>query len=195
MTGDGRGRLQAFEGPKVAHVVRCVCRRGVEFGGADVKFEEFIEGTEYESDVREIPLQEMLAFAELYDRQVIHVGPVPYESGADAGGTVIASGYLGFAVTWQLWLDVGVFGEDAVAGVALEHARWVRPVQPGMRVRAKVRVARTWVSRKGKGMVQLQLRLVDGDDEELLSFATIAILSRKEAVRGSGSDGMQVELR
>jgi acyl dehydratase len=153
-----------------------------------VKYEEFVEGTEYESDERVVSLGEMLAFAELYDRQAIHVGasaqrpvadgPVADRPAADRCAPVIASGYLGLAVTWQLWLDIGVFGEDAVAGVALEHARWVRPMEPGVRVRARVRVTRTWVSSKGKGMVQLQLHLVDGADE-LLSFETVAVMARR----------------
>jgi acyl dehydratase len=149
-----------------------------------VKYEEFVEGTEYESDERVVSLGEMLAFAERYDRQAIHVGASADGRGADRpvadrGAPVIASGYLGLAVTWQLWLDVGVFGEDAVAGVALEHARWVRPMEPGVRVRARVRVTRTWVSSKGKGMVQLQLQLVDGVDDELLSFETVAVMARR----------------
>lgn len=149
-----------------------------------MKYEEFVEGTEYESAERAVSLGEMLAFAELYDRQAIHVGAPADGAGADGlgsyrGAPVIASGYLGLAVTWQLWLDVGVFGEDAVAGVALERARWVRRMEPGVRVRARVRVARTWVSSKGKGMVQLQLRLVDGADDQLLSFETVAIMARR----------------
>ncbi len=143
-----------------------------------MKYEEFVEGTEYESAERIVSLREMLAFAELYDRQAIHVGVPADGQDTNRGAPVIASGYLGLAVTWQLWLDIGVFGEDAVAGVALEHARWVRPMEPGVRVRARVRVTRTWVSSKGKGMVQLQLHLVDGADE-LLSFETVAVMARR----------------
>lgn len=144
-----------------------------------MKFEEFVEGVEYESAERVVSLAEMLAFAELYDRQAIHVGAPADGQDTNRRTPVIASGYLGLAVTWQLWLDLGVFGEDAVAGVALERARWARPMEPGVRARARVRVARTWVSSKGKGMVHLHLRLLDDADEELLSFETVAVMARR----------------
>ena len=144
-----------------------------------MKFEEFVEGTAYESEERAVPVEEMVAFAERYDRQAIHVGTPSGATGPGRPDHVIASGYLGLAVAWQQWLDVGVFGDDAVAGVALDSARWVRPMEPGVRVRTRVRVGRTWVSSKGKGMVQLQLQLVDGAGDELLSFETIAIMARR----------------
>ena len=144
-----------------------------------MKFEEFRPGQEFVSPSRSVTREEIIAFAESYDRQRMHVD----DDFARAGtfGDVIASGFMSLAITWQLWLDSGVQGDDGRGGLALEACRWFKPLRPDTDVHAHATIVETRISSAGHGIVTYRLSLRDRDDTELVVFTTVGIMARSEA--------------
>jgi acyl dehydratase len=143
-----------------------------------VRFEEFIVGQTFVSDARLVSREEIVEFARRYDNQPLHVDPVAAKDGLF--GDVIGSGYMGLAIAWQLWLSTGAQGSDGRAGVALENAKWLRPMLPGAVVRAEIRVADRWLTSKGHGMIRLAFRLHEDGGSDLLTFETVGIMARAD---------------
>lgn len=147
-----------------------------------MKFEEFSVGQTFTAGPRTVTRDEIIGFAERYDRQPLHVDPEAAKEGLF--GDVIGSGYMGIAIAWQLWLDTGAQGSDGRAGVALEKGRWFRPITHDMVVWADITVTATTVSSKGHGLVTLAFVLREAEAGPVLSFETVGILARAEPVRG-----------
>lgn len=143
-----------------------------------MKFEEFEVGRTFTSGPRTVRREEIVGFAERYDRQPLHVDPEAAKDGLF--GDVIGSGYMGLAIAWQLWLDTGGQGTDGRAGVALEKGRWFKPITPGMVVWADITIADKRLSSKGQGLVTLAFLLREDGGDPLLSFETVGIMARAE---------------
>lgn len=143
-----------------------------------MRFEEFVVGQTFVSDARPVSREEIVEFARRYDNQPLHVDPDAAKDGLF--GDVIGSGYMGLAIAWQLWLATGAQGSDGRAGVALENAKWLRPMLPGTVVRAEIRVADCWLTSKGHGMIRLAFRLHEDGGSDLLTFETVGIMARAD---------------
>ncbi|HZQ28207.1 MAG TPA: MaoC/PaaZ C-terminal domain-containing protein [Acidimicrobiales bacterium] len=142
-----------------------------------MKFEDFKEGQEFVSGTRTVSQDEMIEFARRYDNQPMHTDPAA--AAASPFGGLIASGFMTLAVAWQLWLDMGLQGEDGRGGIAMERVRWYKPLRPGDTVRATVTIGEHRVSSKGHGIVNWAFMLRDEAGEPMLSFDTTGILARR----------------
>jgi len=153
-----------------------------------MKFEDLVVGFEIRSPLRAVSRHEITAFAELYDRQPIHLG------GANSPDAlfddIIGSGFMTLALTWQLWLDCGIQGTDGLGGLGLEDCRWHRALRPDTSVQGHFTIAGKRVSSTGLGIVTYAMRLNEIDrstDSELclVEFTTIGIMARRDANRPS----------
>jgi acyl dehydratase len=143
-----------------------------------VKFEDFHAGQEFTSAPYTVERGEMQAFSSRYDPQPIHVDDDTGKAGPY--GDVIGSGFLSIALAWRLWLDLGVQGDDGIAGLGLDGLRWRRPLLAGTTVRALVKVVEHRVTSGGHGLMTFEIRLVDEADAELVSYRTTGLHARRE---------------
>jgi acyl dehydratase len=144
-----------------------------------VKFEDFQVGQEWVSAPHVVDRDDMLRFSRQFDPQPIHVD-------GDAGkagpfGDIIGSGFMTMALAWRLWLDLGVQGDDGLAGLGIEGLRWSRPLLAGSTVTAHVSIAEHRVTRQGHGLITFEMRLRDQDDAEVVRFLTTGLHARREA--------------
>ena len=145
-----------------------------------MRFQELQAGQRFLTGATVVTERDMRAFAEAFDPQPMHLAA----GGAAQNpfGHTIASGYHTLALSWRLWIDTGVLGADAFAGLGLDELRWLRPVFAGDRLSVEVEVleSRPSASHPGTGVVRLALSTRNQRKELVLTYRTAAL------IRGSG---------
>jgi acyl dehydratase len=142
-----------------------------------VKFEDFHLGQEFVSAPYTVRRDEMVEFSSRFDPQPIHVDDDTGKAGPY--GDIISSGFMTLALAWRLWLDMGFQGADGVAGLGIADLRWRQPLLAGTTVRSRVRVVEHRVTSGGRGLVTFEMRLVDEEDAELVSYRTTGLHARR----------------
>jgi len=141
-------------------------------------YEDITVGTEHDLGSYTADRAELLAFAERYDPQPIHVDP---EAAAETMyGGLIASGWHTASSVMRLAVD-GFLNDTATVGsFGLEELRWETAVRPGDTVSATLTpVERTESSsRADRGYVDLDVEAHNGDGERVLSWRSTNIFLR-----------------
>jgi acyl dehydratase len=101
-------------------------------------FEDFSEGQVFELGEATLSEAEILEFARRYDPQPFHVDPAAARQSMYGG--LIASGWQTSSVYMSL-LVRGLLRDAASLGSAgIDELRWLKPVRPGDRLRARLTV-------------------------------------------------------
>lgn len=153
-------------------------------------FEDIEIGTSAELGSHTFTLEEMLWFAERFDRQPIHLDPE--EAGRSMFGSLIASGWLTMAVFMKLFTayveDVGEKRKAAGKPVVpigpspgLEDLKWLKPVMAGdtLTYRATIADKRIFNSRPDRGIVFFNNEAVNQHGETVLTFRGKGIFERR----------------
>jgi acyl dehydratase len=153
-------------------------------------FEDIETGTRAEFGSHTFTIEEMLWFAERYDRQPIHLDPE--EAGKSLFGGIIASGWLTMAVFMKLFTAyVEETGEKMRAqgkpvvpigpSPGLEDLKWLKPVKPGdtLTYRATIADKRIFKSRPDRGIVTFDNEAVNQNGEIVLTFRGKGIFERR----------------
>ena len=142
-------------------------------------FEEIEEGAVHDVGSFEATEAEMLAFAERYDPQPIHVDP---EAAAESiFGGLIASGWYTASGCMRLLVD-GFFNDTVSMGAfGMDELRWRTPVRPGDTVGVELEVVEKTASesRDDRGYVDVDVRATNQDDEEVVRWSATNIIGRR----------------
>jgi acyl dehydratase len=142
-------------------------------------FEEFTPGSEIVSGGQTLTLESMIAFASLYDPQSFHID-VEAAARSPYGG-LIASGFQTLAVGFRLFLDTAVLAGTSFGSNAMDELRWLKPVRPGDTLHTISRVidARPSASKPDRGIVRASFRVLNQQDEDVLTFSTTVFVARR----------------
>ncbi|WP_101296778.1 MaoC family dehydratase [Halegenticoccus soli] len=144
-------------------------------------FEDVREGEIRELGSYRVSKDEMVAFAQRYDPQPIHVD----ESAAEASiyGGIIASGWYTAGVCMRLLVDGFLIDAASMGSFGLDELRWRAPVRPDdvISVRNEIVDARESTSRDDRGYVKNELTARNQDREEVLSWTATNIFLRKNS--------------
>lgn len=141
-------------------------------------YEDFHVGRQFATEPVSLSESEIVAFAEKYDPQPIHVDPVAAEKSVYGG--LIASGFQTIAVAAGQWLRTGQQEGTGLGGPGLREIRWLAPVRPGDVLQTSLEVADARVSRSkpDRGILQLAYT-VRNDTEPVLTFTVIVMIRRR----------------
>ena len=129
--------------------------------------------------------EEVLAFARRYDSQPFHL-----DEGAAAQthfGRLAASGWHTCAMMMgamvERWQQVPGWQEHSLGAMGIDELRWRRPVHPGDVLRGtSVLVEKVKSrSRPEMGILKWRTRLVNQDDNDVLSLISIVMQKRRPA--------------
>jgi len=141
--------------------------------------EDFEAGTVRELGSFSLTAEEIVAFAERYDPQPLHVDPEAAEQLAFGG--LIASGWHTAARCMRLLVE-GVLADAASMGaVGLEELTWSAPVRPGEEVQIENEIleVRPSDSRDDRGYVRNRtVGRVDG--EPVISWVGVNVIRRRD---------------
>lgn len=124
--------------------------------------------------------KDIVAFAKLYDPQPFHTD-VDAASASIYGG-VIASGWQTVCVFMRLFVD-GFLGRAAAMGSpGLDELRWLQPVRPDDRLRARVEIIETRPSRSkpDRGMAKLRCVMANEAEGDVLTFVANVLFQRRQ---------------
>lgn len=141
-----------------------------------MKWEAFSIGQRFETGTATVDAEALHAFAVQFDPQPIHVDPDFARH--NRFGAVIASGYHTLALSWRLWVELGIQGVDAVAGVNIERLRWIAPVFAGDTLRAVIEIVDLKPRNSQTGFVTLKFTTFNQRQETVLEFYTTGLQTR-----------------
>ncbi len=135
-------------------------------------------GRAWETPEGAITAEEIAEFASRYDPQFLHLDPEAAQVGPFQG--MIASGFHTLAAVWALWLRLEPFGQASGGGIGIDALRWLRPVRPGDRLRARVEVLECALrEHSSRGRVVLGFVARNQRGEEVLTFRTLCLIARR----------------
>jgi acyl dehydratase len=142
-------------------------------------FEDIEEGESHTLGTHEVTEAEIVDFAEEWDPQPFHVDEAAAADSAFGG--IIASGMHTLSICQRLVTD-GFYEETAnISGLGIEDTRFLEPVRPGDRLTAHIDIAETrpLESRDDRGLVAIEQRLTNQDDDVVLSSRMLALFERQ----------------
>lgn len=134
---------------------------------------------------RALSKEEIVAFATEYDPQSFHVDEEA--AGESAFGGLIASGWHTAAIFMRLYADALLSRAASMGSPGVEELRWLKPVQPGDTLRARLTVIDTAPSSRSpkRGTVYLHSEVRNQHGETVMTMKARGLFARREAGQAS----------
>jgi acyl dehydratase len=135
----------------------------------------------YEYGYAMVNADEIVAFAERFDPQAMHVD-AQYVTTGPFGG-LIASGWHTAGIFMRLYADHYLSRVASLASPGIDEIRWPAPLGPGdtVRMRTTIAEARRSRSKPDRGLVRTRGELLNQDDQPVLSLLAMNLLRAREA--------------
>lgn len=145
-------------------------------GTADRYFEDYVTGAVYEYGYASVTEAEIIAFAERFDPQPIHIDA--QFAGSGPFGGLIASGWHTAAIAMRLVVDHYVSKVASLASPGVDELRWPAPVRPGdsLRLRTTIVETRRSQSKPDRGLVRTRAELLNQDGQIVLSLLAMNLI-------------------
>ena len=145
-------------------------------GVAGRYFEDYVPGAVYEYGYASVTEAEIIAFAERFDPQPIHIDPQFAASGPFGG--LIASGWHTASIAMRLIVDHYVSKVASLASPGVDELRWPAPVRPGdtLRVRTTIVETRRSRSKPDRGLVRTRAEMLSQHDQTVLSLLAMNLI-------------------
>jgi acyl dehydratase len=133
-------------------------------------FEDYRKGEVFEIGDYLITREEIIEFASRYDPQPFHLDEAAARETIFGG--LIASGWMTCGVLMRLLVEHFISPVSSMGSPGVDELRWLKPVRPGDRLRARVTVvdSRRSSSRPDRGIVHFHQEALNQDDEVVLSM-------------------------
>lgn len=150
----------------------------------DRYFEDYVPASVFEFGQVLVEEAEIIAFAQRFDPQTMHVDPEKAAAGPYGG--LIASGWHTLSMMMRLYVDHYLSAVASLASPGVDEVRWHRPVRPGDRLRLRVTVAETRPSRSkpDRGLVVSRLEAINQDGSVVSSLTAMNLLMKKPIEQG-----------
>jgi acyl dehydratase len=145
-------------------------------GVAERYFEDYVAGAVYEYGYANVTEAEIIAFAERFDPQPIHVDAQFARSGPFGG--LIASGWHTAAIAMRLIADHYLSKVASLASPGIDELRWPAPVRPGDTLRLRTTIVETRRSRSkpDRGLIRTRAELLNQHDQTALSLVAMNLI-------------------
>ena len=142
-------------------------------------WEDFTPGSVFESEPRRVTREEIVEFAAAFDPQPMHLD----EEAARASmlGSLAASGWHSCCLLMRMLSDDFITQSYFMGAPGIEEVRWLKPLRPGERIRARATVleSRPSRSRPRVGFVKFLFELVDSSGERLMTLTVSPMFARR----------------
>jgi len=133
-------------------------------------FEDYRKGEVAEIGEYLITREEIVDFARRYDPQPFHLDE---DAARDSMfGGLVASGWMTCGVLMRMLVDHFVSPVASMGSPGIDELRWLKPVRPGDRLRARVTVTdlRRSSSKPDRGVIHFHQEAINQHDEVVLSM-------------------------
>jgi acyl dehydratase len=151
-------------------------------------WEDFSPGQVTDCGSRLISRAEIVAFAAEYDPQPMHLDE--HAASATLLGGLVASGWHSCCVLMRMLSD-SILSEATFMGApGVEEVKWLAPVRPGERIKARATVLETRPSRSRPdvGFVKFRFELIGASEQPVMTLVVSPMFGRRSANATSGAE-------
>jgi acyl dehydratase len=130
-----------------------------------MRFHEFYIGQVIRTKSITLTKEDITRFAKEFDPQYMHLDEEKASQGRFNG--IIASGIQTLAVSFKLWVETGSYGDEVIAGTAMNNIKFMKPVYPGDELYAVVEVTGAIEKRNDTGLVTVLLKTYNSTEEQV----------------------------
>ncbi|MDQ0233315.1 MaoC family dehydratase [Metabacillus malikii] len=141
-----------------------------------MKYDEFTIGQVFQTKTLKLTKEDILRFAGEFDPQYMHLDEAKANEGRFNG--IIASGIHTLAVSFKLWVEEGVYGNDVIAGTQMNNIKFMKPVYPGDELSIKVEVIDKKTTKKESGIVTVLLSTFNNKEERVFEGELSVLVKR-----------------
>ncbi|NMF87125.1 acyl dehydratase [Aromatoleum petrolei] len=143
-------------------------------------FEDYTVGEVVEFGDYPVTEEEIVSFAKAYDPQSFHTDPEAAK-GSHFGG-LVGSGWMTGAIVMRLYCDHFIPRNSAMGSPGIDKVRWLLPVRPGDRLRARATILAAARSRSkpNRGVVTILQEAVNQRGETVMSYEGKAMFKCRE---------------
>ena len=145
----------------------------------DRYFEDYVEGSTYEYGYLSVTEDEIIEYALRFDPQPFHIDP-EYARASQFGG-IIASGWHTSGTCMRMFADHFLTHNASLASPGVDDIRWPAPVRPGDKLRLRVTIGETRVSKSkpDRGLIETISELVNQDDVVVMAMRAKNFIARR----------------
>ena len=138
-------------------------------------FEDYTIGATYDCGSVTLTEDDIIAFAQRYDPQAMHVDRTLAAAGPF--GEVIASGWHTIGLSMRLMVE-NFLPHNGLAAPGIDELRWPRPVRPGdtLTIRITITDARRSRTKPDRGLVHSLMEAVNQNGEVVMSLKPISLM-------------------
>ncbi|OMF49304.1 MULTISPECIES: MaoC family dehydratase [Paenibacillus] len=130
-----------------------------------MRFHEFYIGQVFKTKSLMLTKEDITKFAREFDPQYMHLDEEKALQGRFNG--IIASGIQTLAVSFKLWVETGSYGDEVIAGTAMNNIKFIKPVYPGDELYTIVEVIGIKEKRNETGLVTVLLSTFNNKEEKV----------------------------
>jgi acyl dehydratase len=147
----------------------------------DRYFEDYVTGSVFEFGPIAVEESEVIGYAKRFDPQSIHTDPQAAARGPFKG--LIASGWHTVGLLMRLYVEHYLTAVASLASPGVDEVRWTKPVRPGDRLRLRVTVSDTRLSRSkpDRGLVHSFVEGINQHGEVVASFKAMNLVGVRPA--------------
>ncbi len=148
-------------------------------GMDDLYFEDFAVGQVYETATATLDEDDIVGFGKRYANLPYHTDPQAARDTAFGG--LIAPGYQTAALTFGLFVDLGLFRASGMGSPGIDKLRWLKPVRPGdtLHVLAEVIEVSPARDQGGRDAVRFRYDTVNQDGATVMTLTSLHFLKRR----------------
>ena len=147
----------------------------------DLYFEDFSVGQVYETSAVILEQDDIVQFGKQYANLPYHTDPEAARKTSFAG--LVAPGYQTAALTFGLFVDLGLFRASGMGSPGIDKLRWLKPVRPGdaLHVSAEVIEVSPAQSTSGRNAVRFRYDTINQDGDKVMTVTSLHFLKRRPA--------------
>ncbi|MBT2733651.1 MaoC family dehydratase [Neobacillus sp. C211] len=141
-----------------------------------MKLEEFTIGQEFQTKSLKLTKEDIMRFAGEFDPQYMHLDEEKANQGRFNG--IIASGIHTLAISFKLWVEEGIYGDDVIAGTRMNNIKFIKPVFPEDELQITVKVIDKKATKDETGILTVLLSTFNHKDEKVFEGDLSVLIKR-----------------
>jgi acyl dehydratase len=141
-----------------------------------MKLDEFTIGQVFKTKSFKLTKEGIMGFAEEFDPQYMHLDEEKAQQGRFNG--IIASGIHTMALSFKLWVEEGMYGNDVIAGTEMNNIKFIKPVYPGDELHTIIEVIDKKTKKSETGILTVLLSTYN-DKEQKVFEGDLSVLIRR----------------
>ena len=141
-----------------------------------MKLDEFTIGQVFTTKSFKLTKEDIMRFAGEFDPQYMHLDEEQANQGRFNG--IIASGIHTLAISFKLWIEEGMYGDDVIAGTGMNNIKFIKPVYPGDELHIIIEVLDKKATKNETGILTVLLSTFNDKEEKVFEGELSALIKR-----------------